>query len=155
LGRAEYITKHLRAYDRELYCAEDTEGKLCVWRKISRVESYSIDGVSIGFVRPDSHRVFSLTHNWGVKGRPADWGILPIIEKLKSCDIWQRDIVSDLEVQQEKIDKENTRAMDNQNEAFLKDFRSQFAKATNDVRVANMDMKKDLRRTNEKKIKEY
>lgn len=155
MGRAERITKHLRAYDSELYCAEDTEGKLCVWRKVRKTERYTIDGVNYVFVRPDSHRVFSLTHDWGVKGRPADWGILPIMEKVRSCDVWQRDIVRELEEQQQKIDKSNERDLDNKNEAFLKEFRPQFAKAFNDTRVANMDMKKDLRRTNEKKIKEY
>lgn len=154
MGRAELITKHLRSYDRELYCAEDTEGKLCVWRKVSKIERYTIDGASIDFVRPDSHRVFSLTEDWGVKGKSADWGILPIMAKVKSCDIWQRDIVRDLEEQQMKIEKSNERDLDNKNEAFLKEFRPQFAKAFNDTRVANMDMKKDLRRTNEKKIKE-
>ncbi len=155
MGRAEYITKHLRSYDRELYCAEDTEGKLCVWRKVSKAERLTYEGVNLVFVRPDSHRVFSLTHDWGVKGRPADWGILPIMAKVKSCDIWQRDIVRDLEIQEEKIEKSASRDLDNKNEAFLKEFRPQFAKAFNDTRVANMDMKKDLRRTNEKKIKEY
>lgn len=153
MGRIERITREIQAYDRELYCDKGKEGMLCIYRKSKRAEHYQLeDGVWLTSVRPAPHLIFPLTDNWNVKGKPVDWGIVPILQRLKALDLWNRDIVSDIEEEYDKDKKESARKQKNNTESFLYEFRSQFKKTFNDVRTANMDMKKDSRRI--KRIKE-
>jgi hypothetical protein len=153
VGRAERITREVQAYDRELYCEKNMEGMLCIYRKSKRCESYQLeDGSLLTYVRPAPHLIFALTDTWKVTGRPVEWGVVPILQRLKALDLWNRDIVGELEQAYDNEEAANARKRKNDTESFLLDFRSQFKKTFNDTRIANMDMKKDLRRI--KRIKE-
>lgn len=145
MGRAERITEYIKRYDHELYC-EDREGKLCIYRKGSRVEYYDVEGDSYGFVRPDPHFVLALTHNWKQSGYPVEWGLHPIYERLQSSDLWKRDMVSEIEENYAKKEQSDQRKLSNDTESFLKDFRRSFAKSFDDVNTSAMDKTKDSRR---------
>jgi hypothetical protein len=93
-----------------------------------------------------------LTHNWRPQGNPVEWGILPILARLKQSDLWKRDIVSDIEKNEERIAKENDRDRQNKTEDFLYDFHAKFKKTFSDVNVSTME-KKDRRRLADKQIK--
>ncbi len=150
MGRAERITEVIKAYDSKLFCKSE-DGKLCIYRKSQRIESYDLNGTLYHFVRPSCFWILSLTHNWRMDGDPADWGIEPIMKKLKMGDLWHRDLASEVIRQEEKHLESTQRHLDNESEAFLKDYRRKFARTFNDVRVANM-AKKDSRNNN--RIKE-
>ena len=110
------------------------------------------DGSTLWFFRPDHHFVTALTDIWTIRGKPVDWGLEPIMKRLDSLDLWRRDIVSDIEEQERKREESNARDRMTKNEAFLSDFRSQFAKATSDINTANMN-KTDPRKKREKHAK--
>lgn len=147
MGRAERVSKAVKRYDPKLYC-ERREGKLCVLRKSSRVETYDVDGLLIDFVRPAPSFVFALTHNWKMNGEPVEWGLLPIIERLRMNDLWSRDLADECIRATEKATESKEREKASNNEAFLKDFRRQFAKATDGINTANL-AKIDRRRKDE------
>lgn len=150
MGRRERITRELKSYDRELYCAEDGAGRLCVLRETLRAEIHHLDGGDrLISLRPAPYLVFHLTHNWRPQGTPVDWGLEPIMKHVRECDLWKRDVVADLEKQEDEHIKKMEREGDNQREAFLYDFHSQFKETFNDVNTANLD-KRDLRKTKEK-----
>jgi hypothetical protein len=153
MGRIERINEVIQGHDYKLYCERHVTGVLCVYRKGDRVESYEIDGDVIHFIRPCPHFVFALTHDWSLNGRPVEWGTLPIAKRLHDIDLWKRDLVSDIERNDEKRRESEARELQNQNEAFLKDHRSIFKKAFDDVNTANME-KVDKRRSYEKRIKQ-
>lgn len=150
MGREERITRELQSYDRELYCGKNMEGKLCVFRKGKRDEVYHLDDdVILVYSRPAPHFCFALTHNWRPQGTSVDWGLEPIMKHVRECDLWKRDIVTDLEKQEDEYIAELARNRQTTNEAFFSDFRSQFAKTFSDINTANME-KIDLRKKKEK-----
>lgn len=153
MGRAERITEYLKTYDSKLYCASSKEGKLCVYRNSTRYESYSLDDDSIlTFARPAPHYIFALTEDWSMKTESVDWGLLPIMDRIRSSDLQQRDIVGELEKHYEAQEKSNARDRMNKTEDFLHEFRDSFKNTFKDVNTASLE-KKDLRRLNDKKIK--
>lgn len=152
MGRADVITRAIKLHDRELYCERSGEGKLCIYRKGKRVESYRPDDESVlHFVRPTPYFVFALTHDWRLAGEPKDWGIEPIMARLKAMDLWNRDVAGDLIDQEMKEKASLQRDRENTIESFLLDFRKQFARAFNDVNTSTM-AKKDSRRDFDKRV---
>lgn len=146
MGRAERITSAIKRHDYNLFCKQ-VEGKLHVFRRAKRVESFVLDGGEVlHFVRPSSDYVMSLTKDWQLRGESADWGIDPILKRLQDIDLWNRDIVSDLEKQDEKTRAEADAKRRRETEDFLYEFRDDFKKTFSDVNVANMDKNKKTRR---------
>lgn len=155
MGRAERITAEIQSQDRLLYCERDREGKLCIYRKSTRLEDYRLnDGSLLRFARPAPHFVFALTHDWKTTGEPKDWGIEPIKARLKAIDLWQRDLAEEIIQQEEKHLESVARDRRNSTESFLLDFRKQFAKTFDGINTSNM-AKKDRRRFMDKTVKGY
>ena len=151
MGRAESISDYVRIYDPKLYCEANAEGKLCVFREGHAIESFALNDQDVlHYVRPNPHFVFAITHNWKKDGRPVEWGKLKIWERLRQIDLWERDLVSEIEKQEEQREASCERQRKNQTEDFLHEFRDGFKKTFSDVNTANMDKKKDLRRIKEK-----
>lgn len=148
MGRAEQITREIRFHDRLLYCEKNKEGTLCIFRKGFRLENYDFDGKRLSFVRPTPHLVMALTHNWKVTGQSVDWGTLPIIERLNSIDLHNRNLADELLAKYEKRNHQKQREFSSKNEDFLKEFRKPFAKATSDINTSCM-AKIDKRRLKE------
>lgn len=153
MGRAERITRAIKLHDPLLYCERGEEGKLCIYRMSERVESHRLDDESVlHFVRPTPYFVFALTDNWRLAGEPRDWGIEPIMARLKALDLWNRDLAGDLIAAEMKERESLERERQNSIESFLLDFRKQFQKTFDGVNTANMDKKKDSRRQYEKTV---
>lgn len=148
MGRTERISRVVKTYDPELYCERSEVGKLCVFRRSSRIETYFIDGQSIQFVRPAPFFVFALTHNWKMDGVSVDWGIEPILARLNAIDLWKRDLAEESIKNVEADYESKERDLKNSVESFLYEFRSQFKKTFNDVNTASL-AKKDLRKERE------
>lgn len=144
MGRMNQVTRFVKTHDSKLYC-ERREGKLCVCRKDQRIESYDIDGSSVDFILPASHLVFALTDDWTLSGQPREWGLLPILDRLKEHDLWNRDVAKDVLAQKERRSKSRDRDVDNHIEAYLKEHRRDFARATNDINTSNLSKKENRR----------
>ena len=91
-----------------------------------------------------------MTDNWKKTGRSVDWGKDKIWERLRKIDLWEVDIVSQLEKQEEKHIEDLDRTRRNMTEDFLYEFRDDFKETFKDVNISNFDMKKDPRRKQEK-----
>ena len=153
MKRAIKITRELKRYDRELYCGENKEGILCVFRRGYNYLKYDL-GNDETLIAPSfsPHFVFALTDNWRTNGKPKDWGLEPLLARIRALDIWQRDIVSEILEQNDKDDLSRKRDQANSMESFLYDFRSQFKKTFSNVNTANMS-KKDRRAKDELNLK--
>lgn len=85
--------------------------------------------------------VFALTDNWNITGTPVDWGIEPIMARIKAMDMWNRglrDIIDTMDKETEKVEESKERNMKNNVESFLYDFKSEFAKATKDINTSQL-----------------
>lgn len=152
MGRAERITREIKFHDPMLYCERDGEGKLCVFRKSTRWESYAFnDGSSLRVARPTPHFIFALTHDWKKASHVVDWGIEPIMARLRAIDLWQRDLAEEIIQDEEKAIKSRERDARNSMESFLYDFRSQFKRTFADVNVANLSKKPETLATRKEK----
>jgi hypothetical protein len=146
VGRVERITRELKNHDSQLYCDWGGAGRLCVYRKSTRWESYYLDEDAVlSVARPTPHFIFALTENWSLKGEPKDWGVEPILARLKAIDLWNRDLAEEIIQNTEKETESLARDRRNNTESFLLDFRKQFAKTFDDVNTSTL-AKKDKRR---------
>lgn len=152
MGRVDVVSNFVKRFDSKLYCEKNEEGKPCIYRKSHRVETYDVDGVTIDFIRPSPHFVFSLTDTWNLNGEVVDRGLEQIRDRLISIDLWNRDLAKEIEERDEKNRESRERSLDNHIESYLLDHRKEFARASNDVLTHSMS-KTDRRKKDERKIK--
>ncbi len=126
MGRVKEISRHLNAYDRELYAQCNKPPRIDVYRQ-------NRDKLS------PPHLVFSLTDTWTVRGIPVEWGIEVILSRLKAMDLWANGIgVDALNAENDRVDESNSRTLKNNIEGFVSEFRSQFSKATDGINTASL-----------------
>lgn len=135
MTRAQRLTQVLRHIDSGLYVAEAPSGGYAVYRKpdLNVASDYGQSCAQINDEWLSSKFVLALTDDWRPGGKPVDWGIEPLVQRLKSMDSWSRDIYR--EVVKTRKEQEETRARSQRNErrAIAADLRPDFAKATNDI----------------------
>lgn len=138
-GRCRDLTRHLQEYDSRLFAERDRAGTVHVLRRTSVVVACEVAGERLGIVRPSSHRIFSLTHNWSPRGRPVEWGALPILARIREIDSWRADdIMDELEEQERKSAESSARHLQNEAEAFAGDFHSAAKRAFADINTSNL-----------------
>lgn len=134
---ARRLTKALRGFDPSLFVRRNDEGTLCLWAE--------------RLLRPDEPEfVLMLTEDWTWKTPPREWGVEAIIAKLQDMKRGAPEILEELTAHNEKLRASRERGFKSENEAFFKDYRRQFAKATSDINTSTIE-KVDLRREREKK----
>ncbi|MCA2656866.1 hypothetical protein [Microcystis sp. M061S2] len=91
------------------------------------------------------HFIFPLTKDWTMRTEAAEWGLEPLMLKLRESDGWSRsDIVDRLEAEYLKAEESKRRGLKTTAEGFFADNRSQFKKAFGDINTSSMDMKKGV-----------
>ena len=153
MSREKVISDYVAKYDEKLFCRKNAEGKLCVYREGYYFDTFMLNDQDVlQVLRPTPHFVFAITDNWKKSGVSVEWGKDKIWERLRKCDLWERDIVSELEKAEEKHVESLDRQRKNNDEAFLHEFHHDFKKAFSDVNTANLE-KVDGRRKYEKRVK--
>lgn len=160
MGRVERLTRRLKTFDPALYCAEDKEGKLCVYRNSTRTEAYWIEPKLLGLegespvlmniTRPTPFYIFALTHDFSLRGRSVEWSWDLIKRQLQKHDAWNQDVMSRIEEQEVKSEEASLRKMKNDAEAFASDTYSLFKRQFSDINTANL-AKIDRRKLDEEK----
>lgn len=83
------------------------------------------------------HLILALTHNWLAHGKPVEWGLEPILQRLLSMDSWRNDsIYSDMVKDRESAKYWEERERKNNSRAMALDIRKDFAKSTNDINTS-------------------
>jgi len=152
MSRADRITTEVRKYDSKLY-AKKEDGVIHIYRKCKELrKEWLADGVPVLNVVENPYRVMSLTDTGNIRGKSVDWGIDPILAKLRAMDLWNSGIgVEHFKEEHEKAEKSKERDFANSTEAFLYDMKSAFAKSVSDVNTSNLT-KIDKRREGDKRI---
>lgn len=137
-GRIRTLNKHLKGHDKELFCQQNGE-RIDIMRYAHRTQRYEFDGKCLIHVQRVPQWVLSLTDNWYATGIPREWGVEPVIKKLKSMDAWTRTrIVEEAEDLYEEANNQIARNRRSEIESFASDYRSDFKKATEDINLANI-----------------
>lgn len=153
MSRERAISDYVQKYDDKLFCRKNAEGKLCIYREGYYFDTFALnDQDIISVLRLTPHFVFALTDNWKKDGLAVEWGKDKIWERLRKIDLWDKDIVGELEKQEEAHIAALDRSRRNQTEDFLYEFRNDFKETFKDVNTANFDKSKDYRKRDEKSI---
>lgn len=151
--RLNKLEKALRKHDHKLRVKRSHTGKVQVFRLTKRCEWVSVDNIKVGFLLDSFDYVLSLTDDWSANGNSVEWGVEPVLARLKAIDLWSNENFMEEFLKQDKeVEESKKRDFHNNTEAFLYDFRNQFKKTFNDVNTANMS-KTDIRKVNERKRK--
>jgi len=144
VSRVGSLTRALWEHDKDLFARKD--GYIVnIYRKNKRFFRGAVNESNFYVLQDSPDYVFSLTDTWTHKGIPIEWGIEVVLARVKAMDIWNHDtLFKEMEVENEKVDASTRRNFRNNLEGFLGDFRSQFAKATNDINTGTLN-KKELR----------
>lgn len=126
-GRVRYLSRELKVHDSLLFAQETKPGRIDIYRASS-------------FGGHPPHYVFSLTDSWTTDGKPVEWGVDVIINRIKAHDLWRDETIVDTIIADlEKAEEGRKRDFQNSVESFLLDFRRQFAKATDSVNTGTLN----------------
>lgn len=89
--------------------------------------------------------VLVLTDDWTDLGTPVEWGIEPVLNRIKAMDLWRDDQkINRLQAEQERKEQDRKRMQRNEMMAVASELRKDFARATDDV-VVRADSKEKLK----------
>lgn len=129
MTRAERLTQAVRSYDSALYVIQASTGAYQVWRKEFPKDW---DGLTFS-ARSEKQFILALTNDWTLNGTPVEWGIDPLLNKLKEMDAWRDDSYYGQMVKERDINEANKhRRFKNNVRAMALDVRKEVAKASND-----------------------
>lgn len=149
------FTRIVKKHDDKLFVRQNAHNKqLEVFREGHRTASCDASdflgpNATLSYTIPCPFYVMSLTDNWNCSGRPAMWGELPLLARLRQIDAWDREsLASRMDEINEKVDQSAQKDFVNKTEDFAYEFRNQFKKTFSDVNTSNME-KIDKRRLKE------
>lgn len=127
------LGQQLRAFDSTLYLNRVGQDQLQLMKKS----------------KPADYYILSLTEDWSAKARSVEWGVEPIIARLREIDGHNPDsFVNKMDEMHEKEKQSKDRDLKNKTEDFAKEFRKPFAKAFEGINTSTLE-KIDSRRKRE------
>jgi hypothetical protein len=148
-------TKALKRYDSDLYAGRTKDGLPCVFRKFKRYELVcESDEFYLLNLKEAPQYVFALTDNWTAGGKPREWGIDFVLQKIKSIDaLANQRMFDEMDAYNEKVDKSKQRGLKNEMEAFWSHERRRFAKATDGILTHSLSKDEPRKRLKDRSIK--
>lgn len=145
------IEQTIKMHDPLLFLNKNYKGELQVMRESFKMVPHDIDGKTVLVKMPNHHYIMSLTEDWTGKTRPVDWGLEPIIKRIKEIDDWGS------ESSFERLLKENAKRDEIKSKRFasltedaVKEWRKDFKKHTSDILTHSVE-KKDPRQKGDRK----
>lgn len=116
----------VKKIDPKLFVTEHHAGRYDVYRKSE-----------LGCVPP--HFVLSLTDDWTPRTHPVPWGLVPLWNKFVAIDRWRDDsFLHTLDEENAEVSAARDRNFRNTTEDFFRDFRRQFARATDGINTSSL-----------------
>lgn len=148
------VNKLVKRFDRDLIARRSKAGVIQVCQNIRKWHPVEIDGRTVLYPEDVPHLVFSLTENWGSTGEPANWGYVPLYQKLTQISLDRRDdMIREMERENEKALESKERDTKNHFESMAYETRDIFKKTFSDINTASMNNKNDVRRKQDRSIK--
>lgn len=125
-GRVREVTRAVSGYDKDLFAKREGNGAIHIYRKTNRPAD-------------PTWFVFALTDTWTVHGKPREWGIEVVVNRLKAHDLWKDETIVDrINAETAKLEQSAERERQNTVESFLKEFRRSFARATDGINTSGL-----------------
>lgn len=140
-GRVKTITSHLKRYDSDLFADRNNDGFINIMRnhKVYDHFKYQDKNLFVSAIRPQFVTV--LTSDWTHNTDPVEWGIEPLLHKIKQMDQWTKkeNALEEIRRHNEQVDKNKERALRNEVRARAADLRRDFALATSDINTSTVE----------------
>lgn len=148
-------TRAVKSYERNLFCAPNLQGVLCIFRNSKRFVPVCVtDDFKLLNLVVDKQFVFALTDTWFPNGVPRVWGIDRVLDRLREHDLQARErFFEEMDAQNERVQKSKDRAISNELEAIASEYRRDFAKATNDILIHSLSKDEPRKRLKDRSIK--
>lgn len=105
-----------------LTARRESTGAIHVYEKTVGWEPFYFNDQKFLIVRPNYELVFPLTHNWRVDGKPIEYGLEVVLDRLKQHDIHVRDkFLEEIRQQNEKIDEARKKDRRNRDYDYAKE----------------------------------
>lgn len=138
-SRTRTLNKHLRAYDRDLYAERFESGVIHIFRKVTTWVHFELNGTKFGYAKTTPLFIIALTDNWLLTGNPVQWGIEPLMSKIRDMDNWREDSTyTNIVKEREQLQRNQERSARNNVRALAADMRRDFARATNDINTSTL-----------------
>lgn len=152
--RTQRLTEVVRTYDPRLFVQPGTDGKSYLIRKNWRYETYEFNGGVLRCVRDDPQTVFALTEDWSPKGKAVDWGIEPLIARIREIDGHRSNEINErIEAAYHLREEAKAKDFGNKTEAFAYELRTAVKNDFKDINTSICD-RRDPRYARDKKMKE-
>lgn len=130
------LNKEVKAFDSLLYAIRASNGMLQVYRQPIRAVANLFESTDFN---PNPLLVLCLTDTWTIQGKPVEWGLEPVMERLRSMDQWQSGISYEEFCKQRDLGESNEkRAFTNEVRARAMDVRKDFARLTDDINLSTL-----------------
>jgi hypothetical protein len=150
------VHKLVNEFDKNLVCRRGPDGVPRVIQQVTDWTLFDLDGTTVAYPVTKDHLVFSLTDNWSGKGKPVEWGLEPIFQKLREISIERRDAqIRELEDEQRKAEELKEKRAMSKFEDIALETRDIYKKTFSDTLLHSVDMKNDVRRKIERKQNGY
>lgn len=137
-ARVKQFNQSVKVYDRKLFVVRVSNGMIQIHREGERLEDSDLPE-EIESRRPFPQLILCLTDDWTLQGQPVEWGLEPVLKKLRSMDSWtQERIFKDLYEERERNQKTKQQSRKNEYRAIAMDMRKDFARATNDINTSTL-----------------
>lgn len=150
--RREYrLTQIVKSYDPALFVKRGDDQTLYLIRRTKRWETIEFNGRLVMYSRPDHQMIFALTDDWTQGGRSVDWGIEPLMARVREIDSHRSsEIIDRLNEAQELREQAKETDLTNKSESFARDLRTAVKLDFKDYNVSSLD-RTDIRKKLEKK----
>lgn len=134
------LTGAVKRHDPKLFVKKGYRGVTLVLREHFVHHAYDVDGQTIFCLEPAPHYIMALTDTWSASGIPCEWGVEPILERLKMIDGWNKQsfVNQEMEKVNEKADQSKQRETFNKIEDAAYESHSVFKKTFADINTASM-----------------
>ena len=112
-----------------------------IYRKAYRWDTYNFMGMNLSVSRPTPDPVMFLTDDWKIHGNPVDWGIEPVIDRIRMFDAWNKpNLYEEIVKERETVASNKKRELSNNVRAMAADLRKEFAATVNDINTSSLEM---------------
>ncbi len=153
MRREHRLTQVVKEYDPKLFVKSDETGKMHLIRKTTRMERISFNGQSVLCSRPDYQSIFSLTDNWLSSGTAVDWGIEPIMARIREIDSHRSgEILDRINAAADEVAVEKKREVDRKSDRIAREMLDPIRKDFADYNMSSRIKTKDIEQTLKTKI---
>lgn len=134
------LTMEVRKYDERLYAFRASNGMVQILRKPDRLEASDYNQIEPDSADLNTQFILALTDNWTLQGKPVEWGLEPVTQRIKELDSWRDPDLTNRMRRGREREKENQERFERSEiRAKALDMRREFAKATNDINTSTLE----------------